>query len=97
MRQSAVTGKEIRDTLFQDMLAATARSNEAMRRFDEIMGQSSGLPQAHGAQGIRDASEQLALARQELATAHHRLDEYLNRGIVPEAVKPTGGVSGSIH
>jgi hypothetical protein len=82
------TAQEIRNTLFQDLLGATARNGEAMREFDEVMGQfPSGLPYPDGVQRIKNASNNLSVARKEMATAHNRLNDYLNRGIAPEDLK----------
>jgi len=90
-RKPRATDHEIRTALFQDMLAATARSSEAARKFDTVMGQfPSGLPQPDGVQRIKNAANELSVARAELAVAHNRLNDYLNRGIVPEDLKPTG-------
>ena len=84
--------EQIRAALLQDVLEATTRNNEATREFDEVMGQiPSGLPYAEGAQRIKNASDELTIARKEMTTARNRLNDYLSLGIVPddlaEAVK----------
>ena len=85
------TAQEIRATLLQDLLGATAHSREAARMFDETMGQfPSGLPYPDGAQLIKNASNKLSVARKEMGTAHNRLNDYLSRGIVPEDLKRSG-------
>jgi hypothetical protein len=82
------TGHEIRTTLFQDLLSATARNGEAMREFDEVMGQfPSGLPHPNGAQRIKNALNKLSVARKEMATAHNRINDYVSRGMVPDDLK----------
>jgi hypothetical protein len=55
------------------------------REFEAVMGQfPSGLPYPAGAKRIKNASSKLSAARERMVTAHHRLNDYLNRGIVPE-------------
>src|SRR5665213_2206556 len=74
-RKPSATAHEIRTVLFQDLLGATARNSEAIREFDEVMGQfPSGLPHPDGVQRIRNASNALNIARKEMATAHNRLN-----------------------
>lgn len=90
-RKPSATALEIRTALFQDLLGATARNTEAIREFDEVMGQfPSGLPHPDGVQRIKNASNKLSAARKEMATAHNRLNDYLSRGIVPEDLKRSG-------
>jgi len=82
---------EIRATLLQDLLGATARSSDANREFDEAIGQfPSGLPHPDGVQRIKNASNKLFVSRKEMGTAHNRLNDYLSRGIVPEDLKLSG-------
>jgi hypothetical protein len=78
-------------TLFQDLIAATARNDEAVREFHEITAHfSSGLPHPDGIQRIKNASNKVAVARKEMGMAHNRLNHYLSRGIVPEDLKRSG-------
>jgi hypothetical protein len=49
-----------------------------------------GLPEPNGAQQIQNASNALTIARKEMATAHNRLNDFLNRGVVPEDLKRSG-------
>jgi hypothetical protein len=52
------------------------------------MGQfPSGLPHPDGFQRIKNASNVLSAARQQMAAAHNRFSDYLNRGIVPDDLK----------
>src|SRR5258708_17586792 len=82
-RKPAATAQEVRTLLFQDLLGAAARNSDALRDFDEVTGQiPSGLPSPDGAQRIKNASNTLSIARKDMATAHHRLSDYLDRGIV---------------
>jgi len=81
--------QQIRSTLLQDILELTARIDQASAEFDEVMRQiPSDLPHPDGVQRIKNASAKLSTARQELT--HHRLDEHLDRGIVPEDLKRSG-------
>jgi hypothetical protein len=41
-------------------------------------------------QRIRSASHELTAARNEMMEAHHRLNEFLESGIVPEDLKRSG-------
>jgi len=89
--KSFPTAQEIRATLLQDLLGATAHTRDAARLFDETIDQCpSGLPHPDGAQFIKNASNKLSLARKEMGTAHNRLNDYLSRGIVPEDLKQSG-------
>ena len=62
-RKPGATGAEIGTTLFQDLLAATARNSEASREFDEVMGQfPSGLPHPDGVHRMTNASNRSSVA-----------------------------------
>jgi hypothetical protein len=83
--------EQIRTILFQDVLEATARNDEATREFDAVMSQfPSGLPHPDGVQRIKNASNNLNLARKEKTKAHNRLNDYLGLGIVPDDLKRSG-------
>ena len=85
------TDREIRRILLQDVLEATSRSHEAGEEFEVVTGQvPSGLPHPDGAQRIRNASAKLSFARKSMMTAHTRLNDYLERGIMPEDLKRSG-------
>jgi hypothetical protein len=78
---------EIQSILHCELVTATRQVVEATREFNEVAGQfPSGLPHPDGAQRIKNASNVLSAARQEMA-AHNRLSDYLNRGIVPDDLK----------
>lgn len=81
----------IRATLLQDLYEATARNNNASQEFDSVLCQfPSGLPHPDGSQRIKNASCILASARKEMMKAHSRLNDYLERGIVPDDLKGSG-------
>jgi hypothetical protein len=87
---SAMNGN-IRIILFRDLAEATARTESARETFT-VMTDSipSGLPHPDGAQSIHNASRALRVARMEMLKAHTRLNDFLNRGIVPEDLKRSG-------
>ena len=77
-RNSSPIEQQIPAALLQDVLEATARNNSATREFEEVMGQfPSGLPHPDGVQRIKNASNNLTIARKEMTIAHNRLHEYL--------------------
>lgn len=79
---------QIRTALIGRVAEATARVSEANRKFSETIGQfPSGLPHPDGVQRIRNTSNELTLARKELMTAHKRLSDFVDSGIVPEDLK----------
>ena len=82
---------QIRTALVNCIAQATARVSEANHKFSEAMGQfPSGLPHPDGVQRIKNASNELALARKEMMTAHKRFNDYVYRGIVSEDLKRSG-------
>jgi hypothetical protein len=82
---STASDQDIRGALLQEILEYTARTGEAAREFEGVAGQvPSGLPHPDGVQRIKNASINLSTARKELMNAHKRLDDYFDRGIVPE-------------
>jgi len=90
-RKPPATTQQIRGTLVQDILELTARTNEATREFEAVMGQvPSGLPHPDGGQRIKNASSKLKIARAELMRAHTRLNEYIERGDMPDDLKRSG-------
>jgi hypothetical protein len=85
------TDQQIRATLLQDIIELAARNEQATEEFEAATGQiPSGLPHPDGVQRIKNASAKLATARQELMKAYRRLDEHIDRGIVPEDLKWSG-------
>lgn len=89
--QPPATTQQIRNALLQDVLKATAQNNEATTQFDSVMGQyPSGLPHPDGAQRIKNASTNLILARREMMRAHTRLNDFIERGVVPDDLKKSG-------
>jgi hypothetical protein len=90
-RKPPGTEQEIRTTLLEDLVEATRRSHEASGEFEAVTGRfPSGLPHPDGAQQIKNASNELSIARKQMMRAHNRLNDYLGRGIVPEDLKRSG-------
>jgi len=78
----------VREALTREVLENTAKKSEAFRKFEATMLQvPSGLPHPDGVQRIKNASNDLSVARKEMARAYARLADYLDRGIVPEDLK----------
>jgi hypothetical protein len=85
-RKPQATESQIRTTLKDGLVKATARANVACDSFNAVMGQFP-FPHPNGIQRIHNASRELSNARKEMMTAHNRLNDYLGRGIVPEDLK----------
>jgi hypothetical protein len=78
----------VREILTQEVLETTAHKAETFKTFEAIMLQSpSGLPHTDGVQRIKNASNELSIARKEMAQAYARLGDYVERGIVPKDLK----------
>jgi hypothetical protein len=78
----------VRERLTQEVLETTARKGEAFRQFEAIMLHiPSGLPHRDGVQQIKNASNELSIARKEMVRAYERLGNYLDNRIVPEDLK----------
>jgi len=90
-RKPPTAEQNIRTRLLQELLETTARTSQAAREFEAVLGKfPSGLPHPDGARQITNASQNLTMARKALLKAHNRLSDYQDRGIVPEDLKRTG-------
>ena len=90
-RKPPASEPEIGASLQREFLAATKRAREAAESFDAIMTAiPSGIPHPDGVQRIQNASRAVSAARAEMMKAHNRLNEYLNRGIVPQDRQRSG-------
>src|SRR5258706_13636084 len=77
------TEEQIRATLLQDVIELTARNERATEEIEAVTGLiHSDLPHPDGVQRIKNASNKLSTARNELMKAHSRLDEHLGGGIL---------------
>jgi hypothetical protein len=76
--------RRIFDIVQQDLNAATERSKAATAAFDAVTREiPSGIPQPDGTQRIHNASREVTIARMEMLKPHHRLNDFLNAGVVP--------------
>ena len=90
-RNPPTSESQIRNTLHEELWAATERAREASEAFIAITGEMpGGIPYPDGVQHIRDASRDVSLTRAELMRAHKRVQDYLGRGFVPEDLKRCG-------
>ena len=84
-QKPSMTAQQIRVKLVGYIVDSTARVSAANESFSVIMGQSpSGLPYPDGAQRIHNASRELSVAREEMMKAHTWLNDFVDRGIVPD-------------
>jgi hypothetical protein len=91
-RQSPATDRDIRAILVKHIVEATERANAASAAFNAVLDRTpSGLPHPDGTQRIRNASRDLDSARREMMKAHTRLNEFIERGVVPEDLKQGNG------
>ena len=75
-------------TLLRELEEATKRAEGASDAFLAITTEvPSGLPHHDGTQQIHNASHKLTAAREEMMKAHDRLNDCIERGIVPEDLK----------
>ena len=84
----SATESPIRLKLLQEVRQATDRVNAAAESFSSIIQDiPSDTPHPDGALRITQASRELSTARAELMAAHHRLNDFLGRGVIPEDLK----------
>ena len=77
--------QKIRYALIQDLVDATVREKAASDEFNTVIDQyPSGMPHPDGSERIQDASRKLIAARKDMGRAHSRLNEFLDRGIIPK-------------
>lgn len=89
-KPSQVTG-EIRRDLVGEVVEATTKLSLANQHFCAIMDQfPGGLPHPDGVRRIKNASNELTVARKQMMTAHKRLTDFMERGIVPDDLKRSG-------
>jgi hypothetical protein len=74
--------------LLDEIRHATDRVNAAAESFGLIMKDiPSNLPPPDSAYRITQASRELSTARAEMMKAHHRLNDFLSHGVIPEDLK----------
>jgi hypothetical protein len=81
----------IHDVLARDLTETTLRAESATTEFNAVTSDvPSFLPYPDGVQRIHNASHELTEARNSMMKAHRRLNDYLERGVVPEDLKRSG-------
>lgn len=84
----AMDHKRIHDVLKEEFEAAKRHMNLASQRFNEVVRDiPSGLPHPDGTQRIQNVGRELADAREKLAAAIARLNDFVSREIVPEDLR----------
>ncbi len=83
--------RKARIALFREMQEAVARAEAATEAFSAITSQiPSGLPHPDGVLRIQSVSHELTEARNKMMKAHNRLNDFIERGIIPEDLTRTG-------
>src|SRR5712671_3975696 len=87
-RKPPLTEPQIHRMLNEQLEAAIEHAVQASEVFFGVVTEiPSGLPHRDGTQRINDASCGLSLARHKMTVAQRRLNDYVNRGIVPEDLR----------
>ena len=80
-----------RSKLFRDLSEAIKRADAASAEFLGVTSEiPNGLPRADSVQRIENAAHKLSATRNEMMTAHNRLSEFLEHGILPDDLKRSG-------
>jgi hypothetical protein len=80
--------RAVRAKLFHEWSEAVKRADSASEAFSQVTkAVPSGLPHSDGIQRTKNVARQLELARSEMMIAHNRLNDFLERGIVPLELK----------
>ena len=75
----------VQAVLVKALAEARLRTDSAFAEFTTTMNDiPSTMPPPDGVQRLHNASIKLAVARHKLMEAHTRLNDFLDRGIVPE-------------
>lgn len=78
----------VHEILKDEFETAKRQMNLASQRFNEVVRDiPSGLPHPDGTQRIHNVSRELADAREKLAAAIARLNDFVSREVVPEDLK----------
>jgi hypothetical protein len=84
----ALDHKRIHEILREEFEAAKRRMNFASVKFNEVVRDiPSGLPHPDGTQRIHNVGRELADAREKLAAAIARLNDFVSREVVPEDLR----------
>ena len=84
----AINPNRVHDVLTEQFEAAKRQMNIASQRFNEVVRDiPSGLPHPDGTQRIQNVGRELADAREKLAAAISRLNDFMTREVVPEDLR----------
>ena len=90
-RKPPISEHRVLNILQQDLQVAMERSKAATVAFDEVANDvPSRIPHPDGTQRIHNASREVTVARMQMLRAHHRLNDFLNAGVVPEDLERSG-------
>jgi hypothetical protein len=71
--------------LIEELAEATAEHSAATAAYNRVMWETpSAIPHPDGVQRIHSISRELSVAKKRLASAHSRLTDFLDTGIIPE-------------
>jgi hypothetical protein len=91
-RKPPTRDTSVLNILQRDLEAATERASAAAATFDAVTTEiPSGMPHPDGTQRIHNASREMSQARVGLMIAHNRLNDYLERAVVPDDLKLGSG------
>jgi len=86
--EEPLDSRRMKATLLRELEEAVKRANEASDAFLAITTEiPNDMPHPDGTQNIHNASHKLTVARDEMMNAHKRLNDYIERGIVPDDLK----------
>lgn len=87
-RKPPGTKNQIHTALKDELAVATEQAVQATEAFLWVTLEiPSGLPHPDGIQRVHNASRDVSHARARMSLAHKRLNDYVERGIVPEDLK----------
>jgi hypothetical protein len=78
-------------TLVRELAQATRRVASASMELNAITRNfPHGIPPPRRTQSFENACRALGMAREEMRAAQKRVDDYINSGMVPDDLKPSG-------
>jgi hypothetical protein len=80
--------RSIHSLLSREIIEATGDADAASAAYNQVIYDiPSAIPHPDGVQRIRSVSQRLSIAKKDLARAHFRLNDFLERGTIPEDLK----------
>jgi hypothetical protein len=87
-KSKKASATSVHDILVRELAQATLQAESATTEFTAITSDiPSFIPPPDGTQRIHNASHKLTEARNTMMKAHRRLNDFLERGTVPEDLK----------